>query len=388
MKKLILFLALSPIICCAQKTTSSNGQLPFKDVTQTHLDVSGLGSNTMDAEAADFDADGDLDIILAMEYRENILLINDGTGSFSNESKTRIPQNRRDSEDIAIADFDGDGDLDIVLVSEDDQVNEYYLNDGKGVFKDASDRMPVHGTSNVVETADFNGDGSSDLIIGNAGSNYLLINDGNGGFRIESVRLPPLSATTQDIEIADIDSDGDLDMIEGNETENTILLNNGKGYFSYDSNRLPKLNDQTREVELGDIDNDGDLDIVFANVDFGNFGDPQNRLLLNNGKGFFEEATDRLPKSAIRTVGLEFTDLNGDGYLDLLSGNRFNGSEKLVLINEGGAAFVDQTTDYFPSFDMYIFDFLVADFNGDGVNDVYLCGFRGGDRLLFGIKKD
>ncbi|MEO9806407.1 MAG: VCBS repeat-containing protein [Reichenbachiella sp.] len=382
--KYSLFLVLLPTLFCTQACAQNDSTMPFIDVTTTHLNVAGLGNNTMDAAVADIDKDGDLDVILAMEYVENIILINDGKGSFANESTSRFPRIRRDSEDIAIADFDNDGDPDIIFVSEDDQVNEYYQNDGNGFFVDIGDKIPVQGTSNAVETADLNGDGFYDLVIGNAGANYLLINDGSGGFIDESeARLPSLSATAQDIELSDIDNDGDLDIIEANETTNAILINDGNGVFSYDSKRLPVINDQTREVDLGDIDNDGDLDIAFANVDFGGIGDPQNRLLLNDGQGFFTESPG-LPKSALRTVDIDFADLNGDGFLDILSGNRFNGDEKLVLINNGNLNFEDQTTSYFPSTNMYVFDFQIADFNGDGIDDIYLCGFRGPDKLLFG----
>ncbi|MBO3697289.1 VCBS repeat-containing protein [Roseivirga sp. E12] len=70
----------------------------------------------MDAGVADLDQDGDMDIIIANEHRPNILLINDGNGKFTNESK-RIPQVNHDSEDIGIADFDLEGDPDTIIVS-------------------------------------------------------------------------------------------------------------------------------------------------------------------------------------------------------------------------------------------------------------------------------
>lgn len=363
--------------------------MPYIDVTKSHLKSSALHNNTMDAAAIDIDNDGDLDLVLAMEYVENVILINDGKGVLSDESSIRLPRIKHDSEDIAVADFDKDGDYDLVFVSEDDKVNEYYENIGNGYFESRAHRIPVTGTSNTVQTADFNNDGFMDLLIGNAGQNYLLLNTGKGYFKDDTKsRLPKNYATTQDLALADLDGDGDLDIIEANETYNRILLNNGFGVFIYASaKRLPSVNDQTRDVEVGDIDGDGDLDILFSNVDFGNIGNPQNRLLLNDGKGVFEETTNiSLPQSDFRTVDSNFVDMNGDGFLDILSGNRFNGNKTLVLINDGNSHFSDQTTSYFPSLNMYVFDFVTADFNGDGMLDIYLCGFRGSDRLLFGTR--
>ena len=358
---------------------------PFQDVTNTHLFSGSTGNNSMDAAVVDIDDDGDLDIVLAMEFVANAILINDGTGKLTDESQQRFPNLQHDSEDIAIADFDSDGDLDIVFVSEDDQTNEFYENTGNGSFIDSGSRIPVTGTTNAVESVDINNDGHVDLILGNAGQNFILINDGTGNFDDESsTRLPSNNFTTQDIELADVDNDNDLDIVEANETFNRILINNGDGVFSDEtSTNLPAVNDQTREVDLGDIDNDGDLDIVFANVDFGGFGDPQNRLLENDGSGKFSEITENLPQSDFRTVDIDFFDIDGDGFLDLLSGNRWNGVSNLVLINDGTGLFSDQTIDFFPSLNMYVFDFQVADFNKDGIDDIYLCGFSGVDKLLF-----
>ncbi len=383
--------ALLSFTCCKSESepdpggNTGNNNLPFELVTATHLRSNNTSGNSMDGQVVDIDNDGDLDIIIAGEFRPNIILINNGQGVLTDESSSRFPTKTHDSEDIAVADFDNDGDLDIVFVSEDDRINEYYRNTGGAFFEDASSILSVTGTTNSVETTDFNGDGLPDLIMGNAGQNYLLINDGSGAFMDETgSRLPANGATTQDIDLGDVDGDGDLDIVEANETSNRILINDGTGNFTDQSTlRLPVVNDQTREVDLGDIDNDGDLDIFFANVDFGGIGNPQNRLLLNDGSGIFSEATTRLPTSSFRTVDADFVDINGDGSLDILSGNRWNGLDQNVLINDGSGSFSDETIVYLPQMSVYTFDYQVADFNGDGKQDIYLCNFQGRDELLF-----
>ena len=131
----------------------------YRDMSFSNLPLMSLQGRSMDAKSADVDGDGDLDIVIANEHAFNILLINDGNGKFTDESQQRIPLRQGDSEDIAIADFDRDNDLDIIFVAEDDQLNEYMENDGKGFFRDISDRLPVKGTSNAVITADINNDG-------------------------------------------------------------------------------------------------------------------------------------------------------------------------------------------------------------------------------------
>ena len=280
----------------------------YTDVTSTNLPYKDLQLLSMDAGIADLDLDGDMDILIANEHKPNILLLNDGKGNFTNVSASHIPQIDHDSEDIGIADFDLDGDPDIIVVSEDDKTNELYLNNGNGTFVAAGDRIPVTGTSNSVVIIDINADGAPDIMIGNNGQNNILINDGKGHFKDESIqRFGEYIDVTQDLSLGDIDNDGDQDVLVGNEGANRILINDGNGFFKdQSSDRLPYRTapEETREVDVADIDGDGDLDILYGNVQaFVPNALRQNRLLLNNGKGFFSDITaTHLPKDDIAVL--------------------------------------------------------------------------------------
>ncbi len=360
----------------------------FKDVTATHTPLLTTQSRTMDARPADLDGDNDLDLVITGEFAYNIILINDGQGKFSDETLARLPLKRRDSEDITIADFDRDGDLDIIIVSEDDQRNEYYLNDGRGYFTDHSYRLPVTGTSNAVITMEVNGDTFPDVLIGNAGSNICLLNDGAGGWIVSDDRLPKNNKTTQDLEVGDIDGDGDLDIICGNEDDNEIWINDGQGYFTNEtSTRLPLTAGawETREADLGDVDGDGDLDLYLANVNFRQTKDHQNRLFINDGRGYFTDETPmRLPAEKMHSVDGDFVDYDGDGDLDIITGNGFGNSFEFYENNEKGY-FKNQTQNVLPaSVKGDGIDVEAADYNGDGRIDLYFCNFRGSDFLLLG----
>ena len=372
----------------------------YRDVTETHIPLN-VGK-TMDASMADVDDDGDLDIILAMEYTGNILLINDGSGSFTDESAARLPNAPRDSEDAGVADVDDDGDVDLIFVSEDDFVNELYLNNGEGRFSFASGRIGDEGRSNALAVADINDDGHVDLLIGNHGFSALLLNDGRGFFILSTDRFPARASVTQDVEFGDVDGDGDLDVIEANEGDNFLLLNNGAGFFSYADGRIPirSAREETREADFGDVDCDGDLDLYFANTRLFVAGaDPSNRLLINDGTGrFTDETSDRLPNDEVSSFEIDFLDVDCDGDLDIITGNGLifpaaadsklaNVEPYKVFLNDGFGFFVDGTSAVFPATARGIgFDVAAGDVNGDGAVDLYLAGRETRDRLLLATR--
>ena len=364
----------------------------YRDASSFHIPVRDLTGLSMDAMAADVDGDGDLDILVANEHRPNILLLNDGSGVFSNASD-RLPHANHDSEDIGVADFDRDGDLDVVVVSEDDQINELYFNDGSGRFTDEGARLPTTGTSNAVQVADISGDGAADILIGNNGQNVALINDGAGGFMDQTaMRLPALSDVTQDLELGDVDGDGDLDLLVGNEDRNRLLINDGAGVFADESAaRIPvrSTSELTREADFGDVDGDGDLDILFANTSgFESAGhDQQDRILINDGSGVFtDETAERLQGSDSRSFEGDLIDLDGDGDLDVITGNLGRGGSLepyRVFLNDGTGRFTEGTDEVLPSGIVGAgFDVEQADFDRDGRLDLYLADRGNADRLL------
>ncbi|HEU4470660.1 MAG TPA: VCBS repeat-containing protein [Flavisolibacter sp.] len=361
-------------------------KISFRDVTATNLPVADLGSNTMDIELADVDGDSDMDIILAMEFRPNVLLINQGGGRFANESAARLPQVAHDSEDIGVGDFDKDGDTDIVFVSEDDKIHEYYINTGKGSFEDRSNAFPVTSICNAVDAGDYDRDGDLDLVLGNDGQEIYLANDGKGNFTDQTRdRLPIDYSVTQDVQSADLDLDGDLDLFIGNENGNRIYINDGSGRFTDEtSTRFPRGNEETRKVDLADIDGDGDLDAFLSNVDFGRGRDKKNRLLVNTGKGVFVDETNKqFPvTNDMHTGDVHFADLDGDKDLDLVIANLFGGYAQIAL-NDGKGKFTEVSDEVFPQkVTGEAISVEVADLNGDGKPDIYFGMFRATDMLL------
>lgn len=390
-----LLLRFSALIVFLTLTASSFATLPYKDISDSALPPGVTDRRSMDVEMADFDQDGDLDIIVAMEFSKNLLLINQGDGTFSDGSD-HLPGPVHDSEDIAISDFDGDGDLDAIIVSEDDRIDLYYLNDGTGKFSTAP--LPPAEITNGVASGDIDGDGDTDIITGNAGSNFAWLND-QGNFAIKTGAIPSKDWVSQDVQLGDLDGDGDLDLVEANEGKNRVLLNDGQGKFTVVEKAFGGITPrESRQAALGDVDGDGDLDVAFGNgslgyyrrqAEAGNDIGFANRLFLNDGNASFT-LSHGLPDEELQSVHIDLIDLDHDGDLDILTPHvesfREPGQGRVrAYLNDGSGGFTDQTAAIFPdSFRGNGWDTAVGDVNGDGKPDIYLANRWGEDRLLIG----
>ena len=361
--------------------TGAMAQPLYTEVTATHL-PSGIAGPCMNADAGDADGDGDLDLALAMEYEPKVLLFNDGEGRFSNAS-AQLPRTVHDSEDVAFADFDADGDVDLVFVSEDDRKDELYLNDGSGRFSDASDRLAPDDVTNGMVVFDLNGDGAPDVLTGNIGTDRALVNDGRGRFRDETAMRWPQGRSesrTQELEAFDADGDGDLDVAVANEGQNQLYRNDAGVLVDVTATHLPRENDESREIRAADFDGDGDLDLVVGNVRFVLDEPELDTLLLNDGKGVFAPA----PAGSLPAAGdasnfmIQAVDLDDDADVDIVAPStvfeRAAGTYR-VLLNDGQARFSAAAPGAVlpASADGNGFAVEVADFDGDGRADLFLC---------------
>jgi hypothetical protein len=364
---------------------SSPGNV-FMDNTQARLPPGLALSDSSVIGSGDVDNDNDLDMfIVDTSAGLAYLLINNGQGSFANETSARLPAMSGLSlvTDAALADVNKDGYPDIALVYSSGQTIRLLLNDGHGNFSNAPPaNLPVLSTSAAaLDMGDANGDGYPDIIIANTDAkDALLINDGTGVFTKDAnFNLPAVIDGSSDIRFSDVNRDGAVDIITTNNDvvgassiRNRVYINNGQGQFTDSTTTLlPEDTEYSEKLDCGDIERDGDIDIIVANYS-------RNALLINNGSGTFQDqAATRLPTNDLTSNGVKLGDMNGDGYTDIVILGNDNAS---LLLNDGYGSFMDgdasiKLPDYKSSPGMVGGRRVqIADINGDGCLDIIIGG--------------
>lgn len=317
----------SNVVGSSDRLYFNNGAGNFTDVTSTNLPASLATGGHYEAAYADLDGDDDYDIVLtgrSMTYpARNAILINDGAGVFTDETAVRFPFDWLSSS-IALGDIDADGDVDIFYGKNGTSYSYLLLlNDGYGYFTDVSaTQLPdltQFGSCHGVELADLDGDFDLDIVANPYTSPVmLLLNDGSGLFTDASANMPASIYYGYDLAVADIDDDSDLDVVFSNANGSPKLaINDGNGVFTDGTDRIALAGmSRSTDIAAADFDGDGDVDLLISNL-YG--AGTQNRYYQNDGTGWFVDMTDtNLPAELTNDTGFTEGDVDMDGDLDVI----------------------------------------------------------------------
>ena len=312
------------------------------DVTaRTGISISG---GALSAKFVDYDNDGHLDLFLIGADEHAHLLHNDGTGKFQDVTARSGITNVGSASKATFVDLDHDGDLDLLIVGS--AAPLVYRNNADGTFTESSQAMGfvatgASGATRDVAFADFDGDGRMDVIVARDKGNVTLYhNEGNRQF----VDATPASGIDVNggsaIAVGDYNNDGYFDLFVAAGRESSLWLNDGTGKFKRDARSARTLESLSGIAALDarfvDYDNDGWLDLVVVGTASG--GGTAGRgvvALRNDGTGTFSDRTSILPPTTKAGAAFAAHDLDGDGDQDLLIAEP--GGVRL-LRNDGGNA--------------------------------------------------
>jgi hypothetical protein len=249
-----------------------------------------------------------------------------------------------------------------------------------------------------VALGDINNDGLVDIYLSaNQAPNKLYLNKGDFHFEdiSESSGTSAANGWKTGVSMVDINADGFLDIYvcrsaanEPQQRKNSLFINNGDLTFTDRASEYGLDNDSySTQASFFDYDRDGDLDMFLLNHAVSrivrNFDirteDKTQRVpyvgnqLFENRDGKFFDVSDSLGvygPAHNYGLGVSFSDLNNDGWLDLYTSNDYTGSDKL-LINQHGQYFKESGQELLTHISRFSMGTDIADINNDGLPDIY-----------------
>ncbi|MDX2285615.1 MAG: FG-GAP-like repeat-containing protein [Bacteroidia bacterium] len=343
----------------------------------------------------DFDSDNDLDLLVTGQ----------GSGVGSVVSKVYRYQSGLFAEYIggssivavgqsaaAWADYDNDGDLDLVICGRDasnTRQARMYRFIGSAFTLDNTATPTLIGVSQAaVAWGDYDGDGDLDLAVSGQDASSqptmrLYRNDGSSVFSLTGIVLPGMTGGT--IAWGDYNGDGLPDLLyTGNPAGSgglTRLYRSLGDTLVLTPTSLPQVRDGS--AAWGDYDNDGDLDILLSGNDNGT---RITEVYVNNGSGSFTPANAGL--NGIEQGRAVWGDYNNDGWLDiLLSGKDGNGTANAATQLYANNQFGGFTLDVTASLTLQNVNngsrVAFGDYNSDRRLDIVLCGQQNGNTPVF-----
>jgi len=368
MKTLLLSLAFLGLC------TSGFCQITF---TPNFIDNNQTTANAANSvTTADFDGDGDNDVVGA-SFQSDIFSLyrNDGSGNFTQETIDNSPTFANGARFVTSFDLDEDGDIDVLATASTSNVYLWFENNGLGVFTpNIIDGSALALEAYAIDAADFNNDGTMDIVGGANSGDALAVfsNDGSENFTL----LTDLSANgnlVNDIRVVkavDLNEDSFMDIVVAAFTGDTFSWFQGDGSGQFTPNIIDNTPnaDGATGMQITDLDGDGDLDIAAASNNANQFLWYEN----DGSENFTAQIIDNTSPFTIGPRGIAIVDLEQDGDMDIL-GAAITGDAFTWYENDGSGGFTIDLISNDPTYANGAFAITAADVDGDLVDDIIVA---------------
>ena len=327
----------------------------------------------------DLNGDGNADYVSANGNGHTVSVrLGLGDGRFSAEHEFHVGPH---PGDVGLGDFNRDGVLDVVVAHRDPAYERPAQFDsvsvafgvGDGTFGPPTE-MYVQGVPVVVRAVDVNGDGADDIVTANARASFydpvsVLLSNGDRTFRDErSFRAG--AADPKDLAAGDLNGDGwaDVVTVTGTDSSGTATILWGGGDGSFPAPEQLAVARGALAVALGDLNGDGYLDLVTGNSP--SYLDPGSSVsvLLGRGDGTFEARVDYAVDGTPQQLRL--ADMNGDDKLDVVATHGTGGTFSIGLGRGDGTFAAGDVASFALGDNANLRSFGIGDFDGDGKSDL------------------